>query len=147
MITDPRGRYRTPRFNAVRARLRDHGLRPTRQRLDLGHLLFSHGDRHVSAEQLHGEAADGGVRVSLATVYNTLRQFTEAGLLKEVRVDGSRSFFDTNTGEHHHFFIEAEERVLDVPAEKLVLDRAPEPPEGYEVAGVDVVVRLRRIGT
>jgi len=147
MFTDSRGRYRTPRFNAVRSRLRDSGLRPTRQRLDLGHLLFSHGDRHVSAEQLHGEAAGEGVRVSLATVYNTLRQFTEAGLLREVRVDGSRSFFDTNTGDHHHFFIESEERVLDVPAEKLLLDRAPEPPEGYEVAGVDVVVRLRRIGS
>ena len=144
-MIDHTGRYAAPRFNAIRAKLRDQGLRPTRQRLDLGYILFAQGNRHVNAEQLHGEAATAGVRVSLATVYNTLRQFTEAGLLREVRVDGSRSFFDTNTGDHHHFFIEDEERVLDVPGATTLLETAPEPPEGYEVAGIDVVVRLRRI--
>jgi Fur family iron response transcriptional regulator len=91
-------------------RLRSAGLRPTRQRLALVRLLFDHGDRHVSAEALHAEAQRAGVRVSLATIYNTLNQFTEAGLLREVVVEAGRSYFDTNTGDHHHFFFEGPRR-------------------------------------
>jgi Fur family iron response transcriptional regulator len=124
--------------------LRRAGLRPTQQRLSLGKLLFAQGDRHVSAERLHAEAIQARVPVSLATVYNTLHQFTEAGLLRELAVDGARTYFDTNMSDHHHFFVEGEETVLDVPSDALKLGAIPEPPEGMEIVRVDVVVRLRR---
>ncbi len=125
-------------------KLRDAGLRPTRQRLSLAHMLYSKGNRHVSAEALHEEAEVAGVPVSLATVYNTLHQFTEAGLLRAVAVESSKTYFDTNTSDHHHFFIESENRVVDVPASHITVSDLPEPPEGMEVARVDVIVRLRK---
>ena len=125
-------------------RLKAVRLRPTRQRLALAKLLFDRGDRHVTAEQLHGEALAAEMRVSLATVYNTLHQFTEVGLLRQVAVDGSKTYFDTNATEHHHFFVEGEHELLDIPGTAVMLDKMPEPPEGYEIARVDVVVRLRR---
>ncbi|EFL89775.1 iron response transcriptional regulator IrrA [Ahrensia sp. R2A130] len=124
-------------------RLRDAGLRPTRQRMSLGGLLFSKGNRHVSAEALHEEAVLADVPVSLATVYNTLHQFTEAGLLRAVAVESSKTYFDTNTSDHHHFYIEDENRVVDVPASHISVTDLPEPPEGMEIARVDVIVRLR----
>lgn len=127
----------------VRAVLRGAGLRPTRQRLALGELLFGEGDRHVTAEMLHEQAIRRSIPVSLATVYNTLHQFTEAGLLNEVIVDGSKTYFDTNTSNHHHFFIEDENVVMDVPGMPMSFDSLPEPPEGMEIVRVDVVVRLR----
>ncbi len=125
------------------ARLRNAGLRPTRQRLSLANLLFSKGNRHISAEALHAEALEASVHVSLATVYNTLHQFNEAGLLRAVAVDSSKTYFDTNTSHHHHFYYEAENRVVDVPASYIELGAIPEPPEGMEIASVDVIVRLR----
>src|SRR5947209_14873567 len=128
----------------IRARLRQAGLRPTRQRMSLAELLFGRGNRHLSAENLHEEAMLQRVPVSLATVYNTLHQFTEAGLLREVAVDGSKTYFDTNTTDHHHFFVEGEHALLDIPGADVILDKMPTPPEGYEIARVDVVVRLRR---
>ncbi len=124
-------------------KLRDAGLRPTRQRLSLAHLLFSKGNRHVSAEALHEEAIIARIPVSLATVYNTLHQFNEAGLLRAVAVESSKTYFDTNTSDHHHFFIEEENRVVDVPASHITVSDLPEPPQGMEVARVDVIVRLR----
>ncbi len=127
----------------IRSRLTSVGLRPTRQRLALASLLFSKGDRHVSAESLHEEAIDQRVPVSLATVYNTLHQFTEAGLLREVAVDGSKTYFDTNLSDHHHYFIEGENQVVDIPTNGVAIGKLPEPPEGMEIARVDVVVRLR----
>ena len=130
----------------LRRRLQAHGLRPTRQRMALAMLLFADGDRHTTAERLHEEAVAKAVLVSLATVYNTLRQFKVVGLLRQVMVDGSKSYFDTNNSDHHHFFIEEEEVVIDVPGEGLALGQVPEPPPGYEISRVDVVVRLRRIG-
>src|SRR5690349_25178123 len=111
-------------------RLRHVGLRPTRQRVALAKLLFESGDRHVSAEQLHGEAAAAAVRVSLATVYNTLHQFTEAGLLREVVVEPGRSYFDTNTADHHHFFCEATGKLQDIPGRDVVISGYPLPPGG-----------------
>ncbi len=129
----------------IRAMLREAGLRPTRQRLALAELLYARGNRHISAEGLHEEALIGRVPVSLATIYNTLHQFTGAGLLREVAVDGSKTYFDTNTSDHHHFFVEDDERVLDIPPGQMGLGRLPEPPAGYEISRVDVVVRLRRI--
>lgn len=125
--------------------LRDAGLRPTRQRISLAEILFSTGNRHVSAEQLHEEALTARVPVSLATVYNTLHQFTEAGLLREVAVDGSKTYFDTNTSDHHHFFLENENMVVDIPGDGLMIDNVPLPPEGMEVVRVDVIVRVRPV--
>ena len=119
------------------------GLRPTRQRRDLAALLYGRGNRHVSAERLHEEALDASVLVSLATVYNTLHQFTEAGLLREVPVEGTKTYFDTNVDDHHHFFVENEDRVIDIPSERVQFDHVPEPPEGMEIVRVDIVVRVR----
>ena len=126
------------------ARLRHAGLRPTRQRVELAGLLFNDCDRHVTAESLHDEITRAGVKVSLATVYNTLHQFTEAGLLRQVIVDAARSYFDTNTGDHQHFFLEQEGLLIDIPGETIAVAGVPAPPAGLAVDRVDVVVRVRR---
>jgi Fur family transcriptional regulator, iron response regulator len=131
-------------WHDVKSKLREVGLRPTRQRMALGWILFGKGDRHVTAEMLYEEATHAKVPVSLATVYNTLHQFTEVGLLRQVAVDGSKAYFDTNNTEHHHFFVEDKNDLLDIPANDVVVGKAPTPPEGYEIARIDVVVRLRR---
>jgi len=131
-------------WHDVKAKLREVGLRPTRQRLALGWILFAKGDRHVTAEMLYEEANRAKVPVSLATVYNTLHQFTEVGLLRQVAVDGSKAYFDTNNSEHHHFFIEDQNDLMDIPSSDVVVGKAPLPPEGYEIARIDEVVRLRR---
>ena len=130
-------------MDRLAADLRHAGLRPTRQRVALGRILFAKGHRHVSAEDLHEEAQTADVRVSLATVYNTLHQFTEAGLLREVAIDGARTYFDTNMTEHHHFFVEGEGRLIDM-TDHIEIDRLPEPPDGMEITEVEVVVRVRR---
>ena len=129
---------------AVTMRLRHAGLRPTRQRVELAGLLFKDCDRHVTAESLHDEVTGAGMKVSLATVYNTLHQFTEAGLLRQVIVDASRSYFDTNTGDHQHFFLESEGMLIDIPGETIAVAGVPTPPPGLSVDRVDVVVRVRR---
>ena len=129
----------------VRAMLRHAGLRPTRQRMALAEILFGRGNRHISAEGLHEEALVHKVPVSLATIYNTLHQFTGVGLLREVAVDGSKTYFDTNVSDHHHFFVEDDNRVIDIPDGQMGVGRLPDPPPGYEISRVDVVVRLRRI--
>src|SRR6476646_419068 len=130
----------------VKSMLRDVGLRPTRQRMALGWILFGKVDRHVTAEMLYEEAVKAKVPVSLATVYNTLHQFTDVGLLRQVAVDGSKTYFDTNVSKHHHFFVEGENALVDIPHAEVMLDRLPQAPQGYEVARVDVVVRLRKTG-
>jgi Fur family iron response transcriptional regulator len=131
-------------WHDVKAMLRQVGLRPTRQRMSLGWILFAKGDRHITAEMLYEEATSAKVPVSLATVYNTLNQFTEVGLLRQVAVDGSKTYFDTNVSQHHHFFIEGENALLDISDTEVVVGKTPIPPEGYEIARIDVVVRLRR---
>jgi len=133
-------------WHDVKAMLRQVGLRPTRQRMALGWLLFGKGDRHLTAEMLYEEASRAKVPVSLATIYNTLHQFTEVGLLRQVAVDGSKAYFDTNTSTHHHFFVEGEDELLDISGSDALVGNSPTPPEGYEVARVDVIVRLRRKG-
>ena len=133
-----------PRHGAALARLKGCGLRPTRQRLDLARLLFRDGDRHVTAESLHDEVSSAGVKVSLATVYNTLHQFTEAGLLRQVVVDAGRSYFDTNVDDHQHFFLEEDGVLIDIPGETIEVSNVPVPPEGLAVDRVDVVVRVKR---
>jgi Fur family iron response transcriptional regulator len=131
-------------WHDVKAMLRDVGLRPTRQRMELGWLMFGKGDRHFTAEMLYEEAARAKVPVSLATVYNTLHQFTDVGLLRQVAVDGAKSYFDTNPTQHHHFFVEEENDLFDIPDADVFVGQPPVPPEGYEIARIDVVVRLRR---
>ena len=131
-------------WHDVKAMLREVGLRPTRQRMALGWILFGKGDRHLTAEALYEEASRAKVPVSLATIYNTLHQFTEVGLLRQVPVDGSKAYFDTNASAHHHFFVEGEDELLDIPGADVIVGKTPTPPEGYEIARIDVVVRLRR---
>ena len=123
--------------------LRSAGLRLTRQRLALAKLLFGGMDRHVTAEMLHGEALEARVSVSLATVYNTLHQFTDAGLLKEIMVDSGRSYFDTNTSHHHHFYCETSGELSDIDGADVAIDLLLEPPSGKEVSGIDVIVRVK----
>lgn len=124
--------------------LREAKLRPTRQRIALADLLFSKGDRHISAELLFEEATNANVPVSLATIYNTLHQFTQAGLLKSISIDSSKTYFDTNTGNHHHFYLEGSDQVIDMPEGFLTVDNLPALPHGTELASIDVVVRVRR---
>ena len=122
--------------------LREAGLRPTRQRISLGTLLFGAEDRHATAEMLHAEAVASGERVSLATVYNTLHQFCRAGLLRELAVEGSKAYFDTNVSNHNHFYIEAAGELVDIPGDGVRVDGLPAPPAGMKIAHIDVVVRL-----
>jgi len=125
------------------AKVRAAGLRPTRQRISLASLLFAKGDRHLTAEELHGEATEAGVPVSLATVYNTLHQFTDAGMLRILAVEGARTYFDTNTSDHHHFYVEGENRVLDIDTGEVSVTNVPAPPQGMEIANIDIIIRLR----
>lgn len=124
-------------------RLRSVGLRPTRQRLALARLLLEGGDRHVSAEALHQEAKEAGYKISLATIYNTLHQFTQAGLLREVVVEPGRSYFDTNVEDHHHFFYPESGSLQDIPGDQVSMKLLPDAPEGTEIERIDVIVRLK----
>jgi Fur family iron response transcriptional regulator len=131
-------------WHDVNEMLQAAGLRPTRQRMALGWLLFGKGARHLTAEMLYEEATHAKVPVSLATVYNTLNQLTDAGLLRQVSVDGTKTYFDTNVSAHHHFYLEGNHELVDIPDPHLVLQKMPEVPEGYEISRVDMVVRLRK---
>lgn len=130
-------------YSGLIGRLKAGGLRPTRQRLALARLLFDGGDRHLTAEQLHNEALAADVRVSVATVYNTLHQFTKVGLLREVVVEPGRSYFDTNVDNHHHFYFESTGQLQDIPNEQLCVRDLPEAPQGTRIARVDVVIRVQ----
>lgn len=139
-----RKKMRETSNDAAIARLREAGLRPTRQRNELANLLFRNGNRHLTAEILHGEALSEGIKVSLATVYNTLHQFTQAGILRQVVVDATRSYFDTNTTGHHHFYIEDDGMLTDIPGSEIAVGGEYVPPPGTKVQRVDVVVRVKR---
>jgi Fur family transcriptional regulator, iron response regulator len=128
-------------------KLRLAGLRPTRQRLSLAGMLFGSGDRHVSAESLHLEAQAAGIDVSLATIYNTLNQFRAAGLLREVAFEGDRTFFDTNTSNHFHYYLEDSDSLVDIGSEALEVKGLPELPAGMEIDRIDIIVRLRNSRT
>jgi len=142
-MTSPAARPERPSRN-ISHLLRHAGLRPTRQRLALGTLLFEGEDRHVTAELLHAEATAAGQHVSLATVYNTLHQFKRAGLLRELAINGAKAYFDTNTSNHNHFFVEADGELCDIPGDAIRVDGVPQPPEGMKISHIDVVVRLVR---
>ena len=131
-----------PISNSRIEHLRAVGLRPTRQRMGLAELLFGKGDRHVTAELLHAEALQNGLAVSLATVYNTIHQFVEAGLLREVAIEGAKTYFDTNTSNHFHFFFEKDGVLVDIEPNTVKIENLPPVPEGMEISRVDVLVRL-----
>jgi Fur family iron response transcriptional regulator len=123
-------------------RLKRVGLRPTRQRIALASLMFARGHRHLTAEQMQLEAHTASIKVSLATIYNTLHQFTEAGLLREVVIEQGRSYFDTNIDDHHHFYFEDTRQLQDIPGSSVRLAELPEPPEGTSIHRVEVIIRL-----
>ncbi len=129
--------------NELRTKLRLAGMRPTPQRMALGWLLFGKGSRHLTAEKLLEEAQAARVPISVATIYNSLHHFTEVGLLREIAIDGSRLYFDTNTSDHHHFLVEDSQMLIDIPTISVDLRQLPELPDGKKITGVDVVVRLR----
>ncbi len=129
-------------YSGLIERLKAVGLRPTRQRLALSRILHEGGNRHISAEQLHEEALAAEVRVSLATVYNALHQFTAAGLLREVVVEPGRSYFDTNVEDHHHFYFEDSGRLEDIPGKAVRLTSLPKPPKGTRLSRIDVIIRV-----
>lgn len=131
-------------WHDVNEMLQTVGLRPTRQRMALGWLLFGKGARHLTAEMLYEEATLAKVPVSLATVYNTLNQLTESGLLRQVSVDGTKTYFDTNVTAHHHFYLENSHELVDIPDPHVVLQKMPDLPDGYEISRIDVVIRLRK---
>lgn len=129
----------------ILATLKAAKLRPTRQRIALGALLFSGAHRHVTADELQRDAASANISLSLATVYNTLNQFAEAGLIRRVAVEGGRAYFDTDVGDHQHFYIEGEGAIIDVPPGTVRFGMLPKPPDGYQISHVDVVIRLVRV--
>ena len=141
-ISKSMGKVIEPRFEAAAGQLRAAGLRTTRQRLVLAEILFSRGHRHVTAESLFTEAAERGARLSLATVYNCLHQFTAVGLLRMVTVDAGRAYFDTNLSAHHHFYYERSGELRDIPEAEVVVSRLPAAPAGAKIARVDVILRL-----
>lgn len=124
-------------------KLRQAGLRPTQQRLALAELLFGQGNRHICAEDLHAEAVAAEVAVSLATIYNTLNQFKSAGLLRELAIEGDRSYFDTNTSNHFHFFDNEKHELLDLDGRNVSITGIPALPKGKMVDRIDVIVRLK----
>jgi len=126
--------------------LKKAGLRPTRQRMILCSLLFSSGHRHITADDLYRDIIQTGFSLSLATIYNTLNQLVSAGLLRRIAIPGERTYYDTDPGSHHHFFIEKEQKVIDIPANTLHFRELPAPPQGYAITHVEVIIRLRRIG-
>ena len=132
-------------WHDVNEMLQSVGLRPTRQRMALGWLLFGKGARHLTAEMLYEEATLAKVPVSLATVYNTLNQLTDSGLLRQVSVDGTKTYFDTNVTAHHHYYLENNHELVDIADSNLVLQSMPDVPEGYEISRIDMVVRLRKL--
>ena len=130
------------RYSKVIETLRTAGLRPTRQRIALASLLFDGSDKHVCAEDLHRDVMNTYAPVSLATVYNTLNQFTDAGLLREIVISSGRSYYDTNVSDHHHFYFEKDGGLEDVSSDQVVLAQLPTPPDGQKISRVDVVIRV-----
>ncbi len=133
-----------PPIAKVRSRLQQAGLRPTRQRLALGQLLFVDQHRHITPDLLYEEALEAGESLSVATVYNTLNQFAEAGLIRKISIHGERAYFDTDTGDHTHFYVVEEGRIIDIPSDSVSVGPLPTPPGGYRISKVDVLIHIER---
>ena len=131
-------------FDDIKNLLTSSGLRPTRQRLVIGRTLFEGGNLHFTPEDLHAELANEGFRVSLSTVYNNLHKFTSVGLLREVVAESGKTFFDSNTTPHHHFFDEDTGSLYDISEDEILIQNIPAPPKGLLISGVDVVVRVAK---
>ena len=131
-------------YSKILDQLHSAGLRPTSQRMILAKLLFDGTNRHVTAEMLHIEALQSQKQVSLATVYNTLNLFTRAGLLREIVIDSGRSYFDTNTTRHHHFYREDTQQLTDIDTKEIEFGKLPTPPAGNKISQVDVIVRIKK---
>jgi Fur family transcriptional regulator, iron response regulator len=128
------------------SKLQSAGLRATPKRIAIGGLLLDGVDRHVTADDVAAMARKAGVRVSLATVYNTLNQFVAAGLMKRIILDTDRTYFDTNVSEHHHLFFEDAGRLHDVPGDSIRVEGLPPLPKGAKVRSIDVIVRMEGEG-
>ena len=131
-------------YNKVSRKLNEHNIRPTKQRMTLAKLLFEKGKRHISAEELYSEVKEDHRKISLATVYNTLKQFTKLGLVKEVVVDQNKSHYCTNTQSHYHLYIEDEDKLIDIPKENINLDTSSIP-ACLTLHDIDVIVRIRTL--
>jgi Fur family iron response transcriptional regulator len=134
------------KYASTLLRLKKAGLRPTRQRVALASLMFNGEDRHLTAEQLLREAQGASVRVSLATIYNALNQFAEAGLLREVVIEPGQSYFDTNIEDHHHFYVAGTGEFYDIPVGAVSLGNCPPPPDGMAISRIEVIIRLEPAG-
>lgn len=128
----------------IREALSKAGMRPTRQRMAIGNLLLCGDHQHVSADELHLKLGQTGYTMSLATVYNTLNQFASAGLIRKISVSGQRTFFDTNAHNHQHFYLEDEDRMIDISGDILQLQPMPLAPSGYHITKIDVLISLKK---
>ena len=146
IINDRQKGTKTPELSTLAdfaEQLRLVGLRPTRQRVAIAALLLDGRHRHVSADSLTEEITAAGLQVSGGTVYNTLNQFTDAGLLRRVLVHNEHSLFDTNTDHHHHFYEVSNDQLVDIPNEDVILAKLPQAPDGHEIKAVDVVIHIQ----
>ncbi|PCI50058.1 MAG: transcriptional repressor [Alphaproteobacteria bacterium] len=130
------------RYSQALQKLRQVGLRPTCQRLALAKVLFEGPNRHVTAESLHGETTGANINISLATIYNSLHQFTNAGLLREVVLGSGRTYFDTNISDHHHYFMEKEGCLEDIPDGVVNIDKLPNAPRGKKFSRIEVIIHV-----
>lgn len=123
-------------------RLKKAGVTPTQQRVEIGQILFAK-PQHMSADQVLTVVNKTGPLVSKATIYNTLGLFARMGLVKEVIVDPTKVFYDSNVTDHYHFYSMDSGELIDIQGEQLRLERMPNLPEGMEAQGVDIVIRVR----
>ena len=131
-------------FNKAVKTLENHNIRPTKQRMVLAKILFEKGQRHVSAEELFDEVKQDDRKISLATIYNTLKQFSSLGLIREIVVDQSKSLYCTNLESHYHLYIEDEGKIIDIPTENINLN-IPSIPACLKLHNIDVIVRIRTL--
>ena len=129
-------------MNSIKDILRNSSLRPTKQRIMIGNLLFNDTDKHVTAESLYRELTASEQKISLATVYNTLHDFCEKKLLKKVTIDTEKVYFDTNTSPHHHFYSDNEKLLIDISKDKIKIQGLPKAPKGKKIKDVELIAHL-----
>ncbi len=134
-------------FNYIQAlaKLRENGIRPTSQRKILAKIIFEKGNRHLNADDLFNETKKLGYSISLATIYNTLKQFSSFGLLKEIVVDQNKSMYCNNKEPHYHLYVEDEAKIIDIPNSNIDLSNIPEIPACLNLHNIDIIVRIRTL--